>query len=79
MSLVLDDQGSVGAQSCHYPYGEERWRWPEEGTFPTECRFTGQCSDSGLGLVRMRAPFYGPAMPATRSAAPCPVGSPQRR
>jgi hypothetical protein len=31
-SLVTDDQGSVVAESRHYPYGEERWR---DGTVPT--------------------------------------------
>jgi hypothetical protein len=41
-SLVLDDLGSKVAESRHYPYGEERWRWPQEGTFPTDYRFTGQ-------------------------------------
>ena len=48
-SLVLDDLGSVVAESRHFPYGEERWRWPQEGTFPADYRFTGQkLVDSGL-------------------------------
>jgi RHS repeat-associated protein len=61
-SLVLDDQGSVVAESRHYPYGEERWRWPQEGTFPTEYRFTGQRIQSGLGLYFMGARQYDPAL-----------------
>ena len=61
-SLVLDDQGSKVAESRHYPYGEERWRWPQEGTFPTEYRFTGQRQDSGLGLYFMGARQYDPAL-----------------
>jgi RHS repeat-associated protein len=61
-SLVLDDLGSVVAESRHYPYGEERWRWPQEGTFPTEYRFTGQRSESGLGLIHMGARQYDYAL-----------------
>ena len=78
-SLVLDDQGGKVAESRHYPYGEERWRWPEEGTFPTEYRFTGQRSDSGLGLIHMGARHYDPALGRWTSAdtlVPDP-GSPQ--
>jgi RHS repeat-associated protein len=58
----MDDQGGVVAESRHYPYGEERWRWPQEGTFPTEYRFTGQRSESGLGLIHMGARRYDPAL-----------------
>jgi RHS repeat-associated protein len=58
-SLVLDDQGSKVAESRHYPYGEERW---SSGTLPTDYRFTGQRSDSGLGLYHMGARFYDPAL-----------------
>jgi RHS repeat-associated protein len=61
-SVVLDGQGSVVAESRHYPYGEERWRWPQEGTFPTEYRFTGQRQDAGLGLYFMGARQYDPAL-----------------
>ena len=77
--LVLDDQGSVVAESRHYPYGEECWRWPQEGTFPTEYRFTGQRSESGLGLIHMGARRYDPALARWVSAdtiVPEP-GSPQ--
>jgi len=59
---VLDDQGGKVAESRHYPYGEERWRWPQEGTFPTEYRFTGQRIQSGLGLYFMGARRYDPAL-----------------
>jgi RHS repeat-associated protein len=61
-SLVLNAQGGKVAESRHYPYGEERWRWPEEGTFPTDYRFTGQRSDTGLGLIHMGARRYDPAL-----------------
>jgi len=79
-SLVLDDQGSVVAESRHYPYGEERWRWPQEGTFPTEYRFTGQkLVDSAGGTYHMGARFYDSALGRWISAdtlVPEP-GSPQ--
>jgi RHS repeat-associated protein len=58
-SLVLDDQGSVVAESRHYPYGEERW---SSGTVPTDYRFTGQRSDGYSKLVHMEARFYDPAL-----------------
>jgi RHS repeat-associated protein len=61
-SLVLDDQGSKVAESRHYPYGEERWRWPEEGTFPTDHRFTGQRLHSYTQLYHMGARHYDPAL-----------------
>jgi RHS repeat-associated protein len=62
-SLVMDHQGSKVAESRHYPYGEERWRWPQEGTFPTEYRFTGQkLVDSAGGIYHMGARFYDPAL-----------------
>jgi RHS repeat-associated protein len=54
---VLDAQGTKVAESRHFPYGEERWRWPEDSTFPTDYRFTGQ-RDAGLGLYHMGARFY---------------------
>jgi RHS repeat-associated protein len=57
-SLVLDDLGSKVAESRHYPYGEERWRWPQEGTFPTDYRFTGQRNDSYIRLTMMGARWY---------------------
>ena len=56
-SLVLDDQGNRIAESRHYPYGGERWRWPAGGAFPTEYRFTGQRLD-GLGLYHMGVRWY---------------------
>jgi RHS repeat-associated protein len=58
-SIVLNDQGGVVAESRHYPYGEERW---SSGTLPTDYRFTGQRSDSGLGLYFMDARQYDPAL-----------------
>jgi hypothetical protein len=41
-SVVLGAQGDKVAESRHFPYGGERWRWPEDSTFPTDYRFTGQ-------------------------------------
>jgi len=55
-SVVLDAAGSVVDESRHYPYGTERW--PQDGTFPTEYRFTGQLLDASLGLYRMGARWY---------------------
>jgi hypothetical protein len=53
----MDDQGNRIAESRHYPYGGERWRWPAGGAFPTEYRFTGQRLD-GLGLYQMGVRWY---------------------
>jgi RHS repeat-associated protein len=51
------------AESRHYPYGEERWHWPQEGTFLTDYRFTGQeLVDSAGGINHMGARFYDPAL-----------------
>jgi RHS repeat-associated protein len=59
---VLNANGTVHSEARHYPYGEERWRWPQEGTFPTEYRFTGQRMQSGLGLFHMGARHYDPSL-----------------
>jgi RHS repeat-associated protein len=78
-SLVLNANGTVHSEARHYPYGEERWRWPQEGTFPTEYRFTGQRNDSYIKLVHMGARHYDPALARWLSAdtlVPEP-GSPQ--
>jgi RHS repeat-associated protein len=58
-SLVLNDDGTVHSEARYYPYGEERWR---SGTLPTEYRFTGQRSETGLGLYQMGARFYDAAL-----------------
>jgi RHS repeat-associated protein len=58
-SLVLKADGTVHSEARHYPYGEERW---SSGTLPTDYRFTGQRSESGLGLIHMGARFYDPAL-----------------
>jgi RHS repeat-associated protein len=58
-SLVLKADGTVHSEARHYPYGEERW---SSGTLPTDYRFTGQRSESGLGLVHMGARHYDPAL-----------------
>jgi RHS repeat-associated protein len=75
-SLVLNANGTVHSEARHYPYGEERW---SSGTLPTDYRFTGQRSDSGLGLIHMGARFYDAALGRWLSAdtlVPEP-GSPQ--
>ena len=48
------------AESRHYPYGGERWTWPEDegGTFPTDYRFTGQRLDGYSNLYIMGARWY---------------------
>ena len=55
-SVVLDAAGSVVDESRQYPYGTERW--PVDGTFPTESRFTGQPLDASSGLYHMGARWY---------------------
>jgi RHS repeat-associated protein len=57
-SLVLDAQGVKVAESRHLPYGGERWRWPEDSTFPIDYRFTGQRLDSYIKLYQMGARWY---------------------
>jgi hypothetical protein len=39
-TLVLDQNGAKVDEIRYYPYGAERW--PLDGTFPTDCRFTRQ-------------------------------------
>ena len=41
-TLAIDEYGNLVAESWHYPYGEERWRSPQESTVPTDYRSTGQ-------------------------------------
>jgi RHS repeat-associated protein len=57
-SLVLGAQGDKVAESRHFPYGGERWRWPEDSTFPTDYRFTGQRWEQPLGIYIMGARWY---------------------
>jgi RHS repeat-associated protein len=61
-SLVLGAQGAKVAESRHFPYGGERWRWPEDSTFPTDYRFTGQRWEQPLGIYTMGARWYDPAL-----------------
>jgi RHS repeat-associated protein len=61
-SLVLDAEGVKVAESRHFPYGGERWRWPEDGNFPTDYRFTGQRWEQPLGIYAMGARWYDPAL-----------------
>jgi RHS repeat-associated protein len=65
-SLVLNAAGdTVVAESRHYPYGEERWRWAAGGgtTLPTDYRFTGQRVEGRLGgIYQMGARFYDPGL-----------------
>jgi RHS repeat-associated protein len=58
--VVLGAQGAKVAESRHFPYGGERWRWPEDGTFPTDYRFTGQRWEQPLGIYTMGARWYDP-------------------
>jgi RHS repeat-associated protein len=61
-SLVLGAQGDKVAESRHFPYGGERWRWPEDGNFPTDYRFTAQRFEQPLGIYTMGARWYDPAL-----------------
>jgi hypothetical protein len=58
--------GGKVAESRHYPYGAERW--PLDGAFPTDYRFTGQRFEAGLGIYAMGARWYGRG---GRSSQPC--------
>ncbi len=65
-SVVLTKAGTqVVAESRHHPYGTERRR---SGTFPTDYRYTGQRREEGLGLYRMGARWYDPALSRWLSA-----------
>jgi RHS repeat-associated protein len=57
-SVVLDADGSLHSEARHYPYGEERWRSPVDGTLPTDYRFTGQRDTPYIKLYHMGARFY---------------------
>ena len=57
-SLVLDASGAKVAESRYYPYGETRWTWPEDGTLPTDYRFTGARHDGYIKLYLMGARWY---------------------
>jgi RHS repeat-associated protein len=59
---VLGAQGDKVAESRHFPYGGERWRWPEDSTFPTDYRFAGQRWEQALGIYTMGARWYDPAL-----------------
>jgi hypothetical protein len=53
-TLVLDQNGAKVDEIRYYPYGAERW--PLDGTFPTDYRFTGQKYEAGVGgLYQMGA------------------------
>jgi len=58
-SLTTDQSSAVVAQQRYYPYGGVRWA---SGTFPTDCRFTGQRWEQSLGLCDYKARFYDPAL-----------------
>jgi RHS repeat-associated protein len=58
--LVLDQNGAKVDEIRYYPYGAERW--PLDGTFPTDYRFTGQRNEQSLGLYAMGARWYDPAL-----------------
>ena len=58
--------GGKVAESRHYPYGAERW--PLDGAFPTDYRFTGQRFEESLGLYLMGARWYDPYLARWLSA-----------
>jgi RHS repeat-associated protein len=59
-TLVLDQNGAKVDEIRYYPYGAERW--PLDGTFPTDYRFTGQRQEQSLGLYAMGARWYDPSL-----------------
>jgi len=58
-SLVLDQNRGGVAELRYRPYGEERW--PQDGTFPTAYRFTGQREEGAPGLEPLTSPGFADA------------------
>jgi RHS repeat-associated protein len=54
--------GRQGGREPALARGGERWRWPEDSTFPTDYRFTGQRFDSYIKLYQMGARWYDSAL-----------------
>jgi RHS repeat-associated protein len=72
-TLVLDQNGAKVDEIRYYPYGAERW--PLDGTFPTDYRFTGQKYEAGAGgLYQMGARWYDPYINRVRSVRSKPIG-----
>jgi RHS repeat-associated protein len=58
--VVLNQSGGKLDEIRYYPYGAERW--PLDGTFPTDYKFTGQRFEAGLGIYAMGARWYDPQL-----------------
>ncbi len=56
-SVVLSSAGALGAESRHYPYGEERC---SSGAVLTDYRFAGQLLESDLSICLMEARWSAP-------------------
>jgi RHS repeat-associated protein/uncharacterized repeat protein (TIGR01451 family) len=65
-TLVLDQNGAKIDEVRYYPYGAERW--PLDGAFPTDYRFTGQRIETTLQLYHVGARFYDPYLARWLSA-----------
>jgi RHS repeat-associated protein len=59
-NVVLDGNGDKLTETRHYPYGVERW--PNDGTMPTDYRFTGARLEQPLGIYQMGARWFDPAL-----------------
>ncbi len=64
-ALTVDGNGAKKGELRYKAWGETRYTW---GTFPTDYRYTGQRQEEGLGLYRMGARWYDPALARWLSA-----------
>jgi RHS repeat-associated protein len=58
-SLTTDITGTLVAETCYLPYGEERWI---TGTLVTDFTFTGQRAERGFALMDYNARYYDPGL-----------------
>ncbi|MBN2149638.1 MAG: RHS repeat-associated core domain-containing protein [Anaerolineales bacterium] len=64
-SITTDSSGSKVAEVRYGPWGTDRFT---SGSVPTDFRFTGQRSESALGIYHFGARFYDPALGCFLSA-----------
>jgi len=64
-ALTVNSSGSKVAELRYKAWGETRYTW---GTTPTTYRYTGQRQEESLGLYRMGARWYDPALSRWLSA-----------
>ncbi len=67
-SLVLDQNGKWLADQRFYPYGERKRSDGASASYPTDRLFTGMAFHGTIGLYRMGARWYDPALSRWLSA-----------